>query len=785
MTQAAQDLPQTSSTLPEERLRLLAELERKVLWLSSWIIHNANHLRENRDGLKVGGHQASSASVVTLLTALFFDVLRPQDRIAVKPHASPVLHAIRYLLGREKLERLMRFRSLGGIQAYPSRLRDGDDVDISTGSVGLGAAMTIFASLVQDFVRLRNLTPENLGAGRMVAVVGDAELDEGNIFEALLEGWKHDLRNVWWVIDYNRQSLDSIVSDRLFARIDAVFQSMGWRVTTLKYGKRLQAAFAEPGGEALKDWIDACPNSLYSALTYKGGGAWREHLIRDLGTVSGIKPLLSARDDDALHALMTNLGGHDLETVLEAFHGTTQEEPTAFIAYTIKGFGLPFAGHKDNHAGLMTAEQMAKFQTSMGVASGEEWQPFAGLAVPEEKLRAFLSQVPFAQEPGRSRSAPTLAIPDALPRPAERRLSTQEGFGRILTDITRSEEPFAQRIVTTSPDVTVSTSLGGWVNRRGIFDRRARADVFREEKVVSAQRWAMSPGGQHIELGIAENNLFLLLASLGLSGPLFGARLLPIGTLYDPFIQRGLDALSYACYQDARFLLVATPSGLTLAPEGGQHQSIVTPLIGIGQPALLSYEPAYVDELATLLAFALRHMQEPDGSSVYLRLSTRPIQQPERAMTSAIRQAIVEGGYWLRPPREGAELALIYSGAVAPEVLAAFEAIQEDVPGAGLLAVTSVDRLHRGWRSGEGRGQSAVERLLAPLAKDAVLVTVLDGHPLALSWFGSVRGQRVHALGTEAFGQSGDIPDLYRAYRIDVEAIIDATANALLGRALE
>jgi pyruvate dehydrogenase E1 component len=718
-----------------------------------------------------------------LLTALFLDVLRPQDRIAVNPQASPELHAIRYLLGREKLDRLMRFRSLGGIQAYPSRLRDGEDVDISTGSVGLGAAMTIFASLVQDFVRLRNLAPEEPGAGRMVAVVGDAELDEGNIFEALLEGWKHDLRNVWWVIDYNRQSLDSIVSDRLFARIDAVFQSMGWRVTTLKYGKRLQAAFAEPGGEALKDWIDACPNSLYSALTYKGGAAWREHLMRDLGTVSGIKSLLSARDDDALQALMTNLGGHDLETVLEAFHGTTEEEPTAFIAYTIKGFGLPFAGHKDNHAGLMTAEQMAKFQTLMGVASGEEWQPFAGLATPEEKLRVFLSQVPFGQEPSRSRSASNLAIPEALPLPTEGRLSTQEGFGRILSDVARSDEPFAQHIVTTSPDVTVSTSLGGWVNRRGIFDRRARADVFREEKVVSAQRWAMSPAGQHIELGIAENNLFLLLASLGLSGPLFGARLLPIGTLYDPFIQRGLDALSYACYQDARFLLVGTPSGLTLAPEGGQHQSIATPLIGIGQPALLSYEPAYVDELGTLLAFAFRHLQEPAGSSVYLRLSTRPIQQPKREMTPTMRQAIMDGGYWLRSPQQGAELALVYSGAVAPEALAAFEAIQEDIPGAGLLAVTSADRLHRGWRDGGGRGESAVERLLAPLARDAVLVTVLDGHPLTLSWFGSVRGQRIQALGTETFGQSGDIPDLYRAYRIDMDSIVDAVAAALLTRA--
>jgi pyruvate dehydrogenase E1 component len=403
--------------------------------------------------------------------------------------------------------------------------------------------------------------------------------------------------------------------------------------------------------------------------------------------------------------------------------------------------------------------------------------------VPEDRLRAFLSEVPFAQEPSRSRNAQKLAIPDTLPLPAERRLSTQEGFGRILNDLARSDEPFAQRIVTTSPDVTISTSLGGWVNRRGIFDRRARADIFREEKVVSAQRWAMSPGGQHIELGIAENNLFLLLASLGLSTSLFGARLLPIGTLYDPFIQRGLDALSYACYQDARFLLVATPSGLTLAPEGGQHQSIVTPLIGIGQPGLLSYEPAYVDELGALLAFALRHLQEPEGSSVYLRLSTRPLQQPERVMTPPMRQAVVEGGYWMHPPQDGSELAVIYSGAIAPEALAAFEAIREDVPGAGLLAVTSTDRLHRGWRNGGGRGESAVERLLKPLAPDAVLVTVLDGHPLGLSWLGSVHGQCVHALGTETFGQSGDIPDLYRAYRIDAEAIVDAAAAALLARA--
>ena len=232
------------------RLRVLAALETKVRWLSSWTIHNANHLRDSRDGLKVGGHQASSASLVTLMTALYFGVLRPEDRVAVKPHASPVFHAIQYLFGNQSLENLRRFRSFGGAQSYPSRTKDSDDVDFSTGSVGLGAAMTSFASLVRDYLRLKDLAPAERTGGRMVALVGDAELDEGNVYEALLEGWKHDIRNVWWVIDYNRQSLDAVVSDRLFGRFDDLFRNMGWHVVTLKYGKKLRAAFDRPGGDA-------------------------------------------------------------------------------------------------------------------------------------------------------------------------------------------------------------------------------------------------------------------------------------------------------------------------------------------------------------------------------------------------------------------------------------------------------------------------------------------------------------------------------------------------------
>ena len=355
--------------------------------------------------------------------------------------------------------------------------------------------------------------------------------------------------------------------------------------------------------------------------------------------------------------------------------------------------------------------------------------------------------------------------------------------------IAAEDSELSRRIVTTSPDVSVSTNLGAWINRRGLFGHSEAEDVFRELKVVSAQLWRRTPRGQHLELGIAENNLFIQLAAFGLSHELFGARLLPIGTLYDPFIARGLDALNYACYQDARFMIVATPSGVTLAPEGGAHQSIHTPLIGIGQPNLLTYEPTYVDELAVLMRHGLEHMQALDGGSVYLRLSTRSLAQPQRTLSAEQGQAIIEGGYWYAAPEPGADIAIVAMGAVTPEAIAAHESVARDFAGAGLLVLTSPDRLHADWLAAQrergrttGRVErvlSPVEQLLAPLSREARLITALDGHPLTLSWLGSVRGQRLVPLGIEGFGQSGDIPDLYRVYKLDAAAIIDAVARAV------
>ncbi|MDQ2804791.1 MAG: transketolase, partial [Pseudomonadota bacterium] len=685
-------------------------------------------------------------------------------------------------------------RQMGGVQPYPSRVKDGPEVDFSTGSVGLGVAMTTFSALIQDYVRLHDLGRPDLPPGRHIAVAGDAELDEGNIYEALLEGWKHDVRDVWWIIDYNRQSLDSVVPDRLFGRFEGLFRDMGWNAVTIKYGRKLEAAFAREGGEALRLWIDDCPNSLYSALTFQGGAAWRQAVLADLGRSQGVRDILDPLSDDELSALMTNLGGHDIETMIDALRTAAVEgdQPTCFIAYTIKGMGLPFAGHKDNHAGMMTKEQMQQFRKDMRIRPGHEWDRFEGLDLPAANIQAFLDACPFATPliaGGRALAAPIVSVPQTLPTPklAGRKMATQSGFGEILAEIGRGQgelKELAAHVVTTSPDVTVSTNLGPWVNRRGIFDRHMRNDVFRDAKLASAQRWGMSPKGQHIELGIAEHNLFLVLGAAGITHALTGARLLPVGTVYDPFVNRGLDALIYACYQDARFLLVSTPSGLTLAPEGGQHQSVNTPLIGMAADRLASFEPAHVDELAILLRHAFAHMQSPDGSAVWLRLSTRPLQQPERRVDPA---AVIAGAHWVVPPGSGARIAVGYQGPVAPEAEAAFAELRAEEPEAGLLAITSPDRLYAGWlaaqrarRSGDRSAQAHIERVLAPLAPGAAVVTVLDGHPAAHAWLGGVRGQRVIPLGPDRFGQSGDIPDLYRVYEMDTDAILDACAQALL-----
>ena len=771
-------------TTPE--IDVLREIERRVLWLAVRMVDHANRERPVNGGVKVSGHQASSASMVSIMTALWFGHLATNDQVAVKPHASPVFHAIKYLTGELDASWLTRLRELGGLQAYPSRTKDPDVADYSTGSVGLGAVAPLFDAAVHRYLTAHTGLDTD---PRFIALLGDAELDEGNVWEAIADPALAGLGNVMLVVDLNRQSLDRVVPGIRVRQLEEFFGNAGWHVAEAKYGSRLTEAFARPDGDALRAHIDDMPNERYQS-TFRLDGAELRHAFCQ-GADPAVVRLLDDVPDDDVAPLVHDLGGHDLGLLLDTYRSCDAERdrPSVVFAYTIKGWRLPNQGDPLNHAALLSEEQIHRFRAAVGLGPDDEWVRFpdgspAG-RVCSSVGGAINNPVPAPR--------PALDVPSSLGGAgAKRTQSTQEAFGRLLVRA-GDHDGIADRIVTTSPDVSVSTNLGGWINKRGVFSPTAEPDFGTEGAML---RWKPDPSGQHIELGISEMNLFLLLGQLGLSFDHHGELLLPIGTVYDPFVLRGLDALIYGVYNAARFIVVGTPSGVTLAPEGGAHQSTVTASVGLELPGITFAEPAFAQTLDWYLCDALAELARPEGRSTYLRLTTRPIdQQPltdliEQRGVDAVRSDALAGGYVLRNPGDGrqAEILLAGSGAVVPELLAAADLLVEEELSVAVIVVSSADRLHGGW-VGEVRDRAAsrahrpatphVERLLEAGRDGAPIVTVHDAASHALSWLGSVTGQPVVPLGIDDFGQSGTVEDLYGLFGLLPDQIVNAALVAI------
>ena len=758
-------------------LEILDRIQRKVLWLSAWMVHVANARRPNGEGTKVGGHQASSASAVTLLTALYFKALRPGDAVAVKAHASPAFYAIQYLRGRLPAPALQGLRSFGSLQAYPSRRKNSEIVDLSTGSMGLGAVQATFGALATRYLVDHGGAPV---PERFIVMVGDAELDEGNIWEALAEEAVAELGNVLWIVDVNRQSLDRIVPDVRRRQLPELFAVLGWRVIELRYGARLNALFARPDGVALRARLEAMPYAQYQSLLRLPPAAVRKALVTGpAGETDGaVDRLLAEIPDETLPALVGDLGGHDLAAILEAFAEAERERarPQVILAHTIKGWGLPFAGDPLNHTALLTPAQIEELRAALGVEPGAEWEGFPAGGAEAEWIRR---RPPLFVPPAPRPVAHT--VPLALDETYPAETSTQEAFGRVLGALGRL--PVAEMIVTVSADVAVTTHLAGWINRKGIYFPRGRPNFFAE--LPQAVQWRESERGQHIELGIAEHNFFLLLGALGLTRELSGVTLLPIGTLYDPFVSRGLDALYHALYSGAKFVVVATPSGVSLAPEGGAHQSVITPGIGVALPDIGYFDPAFAREVEWILLDALDAIACGRGESLYLRLSTRPVDQRlAPAESPSWREQALAGAYRLIDARgepgwdpETNAVHIFAAGVMVGDAVAASRALREEGVFANVFTVTSPDRLYRGLRT----ARPYLERLVAADEEGVPIVSVLDGHSHALAFLGSALGVPQIPLGVDHFGQSGRRQDLYRHYGIDADAVARA-ARLLLGR---
>ncbi|WP_181803984.1 transketolase-like TK C-terminal-containing protein [Streptomyces shenzhenensis] len=781
-------------------LPVLEQIARRVLWLSTRIVDTANHDRPDAGGIKVGGHQASSASLVSAMTALWFAHLDAADRISVKPHASPAFHAVQYLLGNLDRGYLTTLRAAGGLQSYPSRTKDPDRVwvDFSTGSVGLGAAAPLFAAATRRYVDAHfGARP----ASRFIALLGDAELDEGNIWEAVADPATQGLGNVMWIVDFNRQSLDRVVPGARIAQWRGQFRSAGWHVVELKYGRRLQAAFRRPGGPALRDWLDIMPNERYQSLF---GLPVRELRARFLdGAPSDVSVALADFADHDLPDLLTNLGGHDIDALLEAYADCDRvtDRPSVVFAYTVKGWGLPIAGDPRNHSALLAQDQIEQLRASSGLTVQTEWNRFDP-ATPEGVLAAQRRE--HLTRPASARRLDVAVRAGTGQRISTKPVSTQQTFGRVLVDLSR-DPALAPYLVTTAPDVATSTNLAGFINRMGVFspvDRQAWDES-------GALRWIEGPSGQHIELGISEMNLFLLLGQLGLAGDLSGQPLIPVGTVYDPFVCRGLDAFIHAVYSDARFIVAGTPSGVTLAPEGGAHQSTITASIGLELPNTTLLEPAYATALDWTLcdavgrvatgpdqaaAQALGTAAGADTGAYYFRLSTRPIDQAPfeaaraRLGDAVLRRQVLAGAYRLleAPDLPGAPVVhLVGAGAVLPEVLAAADELRGEGIAAHVVDLTSADRLYTAWQRTLRHGirtattPSVPGALRAAFPVRAPIVTVHDAASHSLAWLGSALGAPCVPLGVDAFGQSGTIHDLYEVHDLLPGSIVNAALAAL------
>ena len=779
--------PQT--VLGDEELAALDAIQRRILWLATRMIDYANHERPSDDELKVGGHQASSASMVTAMTALYFHWLRAGDRVAVKPHASPVLHSINYLLGQLDREYLTTLRAFGGLQSYPSRTKDPDPIDFSTGSVGLGAAAPLFASVVDRYVGAHFGTPPGR---RFVALIGDAELDEGNVWEALADPAARGLGQLTWIVDFNRQSLDRVVPGVRSQEFTHVFRDHGWQVEVVKYGRRLREAFARPGGDALERRIDDMPNPEYQSLLRKSGAEIRRLVVDNAPDAdrAALADVLGVYPDEELPGLIGDLGGHDIADMIAALEraDADPERPTVIFAFTVKGWGLPIAGHPMNHSALLSTEQVGELRAALADPD-DEWAGFAPDS-PEGRLCAASAERLSEQHVAPAERVDPYAIPHEFGPVTTRRVSSQDAFARVLQDIAGVEE-VANSIVTTSPDVSISTGLGGWINKRGVFSPVVE-EVYEIED-AGPLKWEPSPKGQHIELGISEMNLFLLLGQLGLGAELHGRQLLPIGTVYDPFVCRGLDALIYSVYSGARFIFAGTPSGVSLSREGGAHQSAITASIGMELPGLTLWEPGYALETEWVMLHALRDIVRTDGEAHYLRLSTTPVDQTpfaellERSDRAALRDDVLAGGYRLAEGGQGGSRVVIAScGALIPQALAARDLLAEEDVAATVLNITSADRLFRALRtrtgalrSGRLSDPSILERLLLPAERGAPLITVHDAAPHALAFLGAAFGAPLIPLGVDRFGQCGSQPEVYEWLDISAEAIAEAAIAGL------
>lgn len=897
-----------SSTRASVERELLESIALRALAQATCMIDEANHRDDIEPGdPKVGGHPAASASSLHLLGALHLLVREPQDWIASKPHASPTDHAYHHLLGllrepesgewmeseaaAEVMSRLRRFPRNGEavFQSYHAESDPDAQGLLPSGSVGIPAVAALFSALAFRYLEDRGLREPD--GAHFWCLIGDSEFREGSLLEALTEASEREVGNLTWILDYNRQSLDGArapgeagLRGTDDARIRDLVLAHGWELFEVRHGRRRRAAFRQPGGEALREVLEhGLADTELQALLYRSDGAvTRQRLI---AKSPDLERALSGRLDHEVQALLADLGGHDIEAIADAYRESKKDpnRPTFIIAHTVKGWGLPNAAAPGNHSSLLESSEMEALLAQASLTREAPYAVFPTGSAParwlEKRGAALRSGLDAQRESVRARAADSSAelgsdwpIDFGIDLKLVPTIHTQWMWGQIIAKLIRlgtradraaaeSARPLndtekrweiaARHLMTLSPDVGTSTQLAYAMDGKVYGPPPAEDhpksldahDPRRPDLTPTREPWA-----RHLRFEITEANAMVALGAFGKLRDLTGVPILPALTIYDFFIKRALDQLYYDLYWGASFLLIGTPSGVTLAPEGAQHSW----KSDLQLPNLITWEPAFAIEMEWIFADAVRRHFERDDrgrTGVLVRAVTRSLSQkvlwerlarqrrfkvggeagrlsleedgdgvPESRLPvversqieSALREDVLCGGYLLIDYRgyagyEPGEnvVRILVMGALVLEAVAASDALLDRGIFADVVVVTSADLLLG--RLGKGDGHVHLREKLGLAGDlhvklrevrgegDAILaagrrvpiVSVCDGEPGLLDNAGSIAGVRQMALGLERPSKSGRPSDVYRYHGLDGEAIIEACGRVLAETALE
>jgi pyruvate dehydrogenase E1 component len=798
---------------------LYREAENWASWLAAWMVFWANNKPANKGSKpKIGGHQASALSSASILAAYYLHIRRPQDRIAVKPHAAPVLYALLYMMGKLSRHDVENLREFGGPAAYPVQHDYPGLIDYSTSIEGIGCAAVIedaYEALVQKAQFGKRIDT------RYEAVVGDGELTELQIGGALYEAGRRRLSNVCWWIDLNRQSLDRVLEDSPgggtagWAR--RLFRANGWHTIDLRWGSYARAVFAGSGGAELRRRVESLPDAhfqslllLHPAVVRKALAGIRgdedEWIAAYLDEFANSAPsenrcaLLETLSDDELKATIEDLGGHDAEALIAAHEEalTITDRPTAILCHTIKGRLMPgWAAHPENHGAVLTAERMDVLRSRLSFPDGD---PFARPPA-DSKLAQFLERRASELFPPETRIA--VAYPsELLPKWQEIRTplsgarSTSAVFGNL--NLTYLRTALGKYMAFVAPDVGLTTHLGGVIHATGTFDAEPPADLLRflRERHQQAFAWRLVSSGQFHSIAINEGLAALLAFAFGRTKYAVEGKeqLIPIVTIYDVFWKHAYTQLYYALYDRARFIAVGTPSGTSLSRESGTHQSVQTPAIFMALPNIIYYEPAFAYDMKVLYLWAVEQLTGNDGESVYLRLTTQEIEQPEITDSPALREQVIRGGYWFinRRGEPGYEPVrnvghIFATGHTIVEAIRASEALRREGIFANVCNVTSWERLKRDWEAywlapdvGDDPARSYHLNDLIPDDEVSVpAVVVGDFTPQVADWVGNALGKQITVLGPRGFSQTGSLESVRKLHGIDATAVADQLRQAI------